>query len=239
VIRTFAISGLIALSSLVPTLAQADEHDHAGDIAVSALDGKLVTGGSHFETHGVDGYNIYEADFGDLAGGPWTTKNPGFQTQGGATLTPYALISFAGLGSLSFWDGASWGTAPTGVGVSIADVLQDALTTWSATGVTPGETSYVAQVSAAGTIHDHLALSVTPNATAGAYLIQLQLTSDAYASSDPFYLVFNRGLSSDAFEASVDALTTPVPEPASYALLIAGLAGVGFLMRRRHAATDR
>lgn len=234
-IRSLALTGVFALTTLAHSLALADA-DHAGDIAVSAVGGKLMTGGDHFEIHAATGFKIYEADFGDFANGTWVTKNPGFQTQGGATLAPGSLLSFAGLGTLGFWNGSAWGTAPVGVTVSIEDALQagaDSLTTWTASGVTPGVTSYVDQIATNGTLHSHLALSVTPGAAAGAYAIQLQLTSDAYASSDPFYLVFNRGLSGDAFEASVEAFAAPVPEPSTYALLLAGLVGVAAVARRR------
>lgn len=239
-IRTLALTGVFALTTLAHSLALADG-DHAGDIAVSAVGGKLMTGGDHFEIHAATGFKIYEADFGDFANGAWVTKNPGFQTQDGATLVPNSLLSFAGLGTLGFWNGSAWGTAPVGVTVSIEDALQagdESLTKWTASGVTrgvtpDGATSYVDQVAANGTLHSHLAMSVTPGAAAGAYAIQLQLTHDAYASSDPFYLVFNRGLSGDAFEASVEAFAAPVPEPSTYALLLAGLVGVAAVARRR------
>lgn len=232
-IRNFAITGALALAGFFPALASADGH-HAGDIAVSAVAGKLHTGGDHFETHGVTGFNIYEANFGDLSGGPWVTKDPGFQTQGGDLLKPGALISFEGVGKLNFWNGSAWNVAQAGVGVSVADVYQDALTTWTAAGVTPGETAYVSQVSLGGSIHDHLKMSVTPHAAVGAYMIEMRLTSADYASSDSFYIVFNRGLSGAAFEGSVEALVAaPVPEPGTYALMFAGLFGVGVMVRRR------
>jgi hypothetical protein len=232
-IRNFVITGALALAGMCPILAIASG-DHAGDIAVSETAGKLRVAGVHFETHGLTGFNIYEADFGDLASGLWATKDPGFQTQGSDLLKPGALISFEGVGKLSFWNGSAWNAAQAGVGVSVADTLQEAKTTWTSAGVTPGDTSYVAQVSLSGTIHDHLKMSVTPNAAAGAYMVELKLTSDDYASSDAFYIVFNRGLSSAAFETSVEALvTTPVPEPASYALMAAGLFGVLVVARRR------
>lgn len=231
VIRNFAISGLFALSALASTLAHADA-DHAGDIAVSAVAGKLTTGGDHFEIHGGNGYKIFEADFGDFTSGPYVTKNPGFQTQGSATLAPLSLLSFSAIGSLNYWNGSAWGAAPTGVSVSFKDVL-DELTTWTASGSTAGATSYVDQVATDGSLHSHLTMSVTPGAAAGAYMVQLRLDSDTYASSDPFYVVFNRGLSGESFESSVESLAAPVPEPSTYALMLAGLVGVTALARRR------
>lgn len=232
-LRAWTVAGTLVLGIGVGTSAWA-QHDHEGDVAVSASNGVLQIGGGHFEIHGMTGYKIFEADFRDLAGGPWLTRNPGFQTQEGNTLAPLSLITFEGLGALSFWDGSAWGAAAGGVTVGVADVLAGAVTGWSSTGVTPGEYTYVGQVSSTGVLHEHLAMSINSDAPVGAYLIQMSLGSDSYAASAPFYIAFNNGLSADAFESSIGALVAaPVPEPETYAMLAAGLAVIGAVARRR------
>ena len=46
---------------------------------------------------------------------------------------------------------------------------------------------------------------------------------------------FNSALTADSDVYRISFAVTPVPEPGTYALLIAGLAGVGFVVRRRRA----
>jgi hypothetical protein len=223
------------VAACVTHLAAHAQHDHSGDIAVSTVAGKLVVGGEHFETHGLNGYNIYEADFGDFPN-PFETDDPGFQTQGGAKVSPNSILSFAGIGKLQFWNGSAWGNTVANEKVQIKDAFDGALNTWSDAGFIAGEYSFVGQAGGNGSLHEHLDMLVTPNATAGAYLIQLQLISDTDAASMPFYIAFNRGLGAEAFETSIDALVAaPVPEPETYALLLAGLALVGAATRRRAA----
>jgi hypothetical protein len=67
----------------------------------------------------------------------------------------------------------------------------------------------------------------------GAYLISLQLWAQGadLQPSDPYYIALNRGLSEEDFEAAVMA----VPEPSTYAMLLLGLAAVGFSAKRRRA----
>ncbi|MEF7612753.1 PEP-CTERM sorting domain-containing protein [Aquincola sp. MAHUQ-54] len=228
----FAIAGLLAAGSLVPFAAHAvGEHDHAGDVAVSAVGGQLVLGGG-FQTT-ASGHKLYEAEFGDQFV-YYQTSNPGFQTQDGAALLPGTFLSFAGVGALGFWNGTAWGTAAAGDYVSIRDAAgQD--TQWTGSGVAAGASSYIARVDAGGGVHAHVPFSTNPLGTEGAYLIQLQLTSPDYASSTPFYIAFNYGLSHEDFELAVDSLVTAVPEPGTYALMLLGLGAVGMAARRRSA----
>jgi hypothetical protein len=228
--RPFAITGLLAASALFPLVAQsADEHDHAGDIAISASGGQLVAGGSYQTT--LDGYKLYEAEFGDQFV-YYQTTTPGFQTQDGSTLQAGAFVSFAGVGALSFWNGTSWGSAAAADYVTARDAAQQD-TKWTGTGIEAGASSYIARVDSSGNIHSHLTFGTNPLGTEGAYLIQLQFTSPAYASSLPFYIAFNYGLSHENFELAVDSLVTAVPEPGTYALMLLGLAGVAVVARRR------
>ena len=46
-------------------------------------------------------------------------------------------------------------------------------------------------------------------------------------------LTFNNFPAADAFESANYSVTTPVPEPQTYALLLAGLGAIGFVARRR------
>ena len=76
---------------------------------------------------------IFLADFRDLPGGDFRTKNPGFQSiQNG--LLPNELLSYRALGALKYWDPAlsSWRNPPHGVQITLfggleanAEVIRD------------------------------------------------------------------------------------------------------------------
>lgn len=76
---------------------------------------------------------IFTVDFGDLAGGDFSTRNPGFQSVRGALL-PNELLSYRALGNLRYWDPATstWDNAPQNVQIRLfggleasAEVLSD------------------------------------------------------------------------------------------------------------------
>ncbi|PND38144.1 hypothetical protein C1O66_11860 [Paucibacter aquatile] len=228
-------AGLLAAGAAASAWAA----DHPGDVAVFAREGQLKLGGQRVEVQASTGFNIYRADLGDLFHGPWATSNPGFQTQGSERLKPGGEIGFEGLGALGFWDGASWSLAAAGTQLAVSDYLE-AESLWSSAGVSPGASQLLGETSASGKLHEHLVFSITEGAAVGAYQITLRLNSADYLSSDPFYMILNRGLDEAAFQRAREALiqASPVPEPAS--------AGVWFLgvlllwgVSRRHSAGRR
>jgi hypothetical protein len=233
-------SARLALSTAFTTLAVMTS-PHAlshSDIEATVIGGKLTVNEENtapiaFGT----GYKIFEGDFGDLAGGPTGTDDPGFIASEGTFLSGEQLW-YNALGTLSYWNGSNWGSAPGGTTLTIEEALGGS-TLISSTGIM---NSYgaVDAADATGGIHTHLDFSISNASPAGAYMATLELTSrDAagnlpspYLDSDPFHIVFNRGLSGDAFEASVTALASPVPEPETYAMFLAGLALCGAMASR-------
>ncbi len=216
---------------------------HEGDIFPGLIGGRLVVL-NDAPTAWATGYKIFEGDFGDFAGGPFKTDDPGFDHQDGA-FTPFTQLWYRGLGTLGFWNGSAWATGPAGTSVTVEDAL-GSKTFFSAAGVAVPDGA-IGQFSAAGNIHQHLDFELVPGPMSpiGAYLITLQLTSRTaagvtpgpYLDSLPFHIVFNNGLGGDAFEASVMALA--VPEPGTYAMLLAGLLVLGAVARRRGGAAPR
>ncbi|ODT85751.1 MAG: hypothetical protein ABS69_00550 [Nitrosomonadales bacterium SCN 54-20] len=208
-----------------------------GDVRPSVIQGRLVVDEPNSVPVAVaTGYKIFEGNLGDLYGGPLKTNDPGFVATSG-TFQSGEQLWYQATGTLSFWNGTSWGTAPDNVSFKLSDALgSDTLIT--AAGVT-NPLGVIDAADSSGGIHRHLDFSISGSNPAGSYLATLQLTSrDAsgnlpspYLDSDPFHIVFNQGLDASAFEASITALT--VPEPETYAMFLAGLALMGYMARRR------
>jgi hypothetical protein len=232
-IATRLVGSLLGAAALMPLAVQAQEHLHEGDIEISVVGGKLTVSGNH--VFHADGKAVFEGDLGDFSGGPYKTDDPGYDSAAG-TFAGGAIINYAALGSLQFWNGTAWSSAVPGNEYIRLDGTFGEDTRWTAAGVTGDLMGLVGQASGAGNIHEHLDMSAARVGggvpAIGAYLIQLQLTSASYASSDAYYLALNRGLSGEAFEMAVDALA-PVPEPQTWALMLAGLTATGLVLRRR------
>jgi hypothetical protein len=226
----------------------ADDHLHSGDIEIELENGQLGTHGTAHTQPGT-GYAIYEGDFGDLARGPYATRAPGFDSHEG-TFDAGDIIGYKAVGSLWSWSGTSWtNSVSNGETVKLTGNLGES-TFWGTSGVTGDALGTLGQAQSAGNIHEHLEFSIsslTSTPTVGAYYITLQLFSatvndtfdgviqnSKYDISNPFIIVFNNGLSTANFEASVDALhVAAVPEPSNYAMLMLGLGLIGWQARRK------
>lgn len=223
---------LLALAATFSTSTWAQLHE--GDIEIGVTNGVLQTWGAT-HTHGVDGFSIFEGDLGDLAGGLYSTDDPGFDSEVGSLLAS-SQISYTALGTLSFWNGTAWSSSavPANVSLRINGNLGEE-TFWTASGITGDASGLIGQAGTNGKIHEHLDMTAvgTGRTAVGAYLIQLQLTGEGYGASTPFYVALNRGLSADGFETAVHALTSPVPEPSSWMLLLAGLGALGLVRHQR------
>ena len=220
--------GAAALSAALLSGPAWSQHIHEGDILVSVVGGKLTTSGGHTDT-------IFEGDFGDLAGGLYSTDDPGYDSEDG-TFASGTKINYMARGALKFWNGSSWSASwvPTGVQVKLGGNLGEQ-TFWGAGGVSGDAAGLIGEAGSDGKIHEHLDMSLEGGnrGTTGAYLISMRLgaPSAALQASNPYFIVLNRGLDEDAFEAAVMA----VPEPSTYAMLLLGLAAVGFAAKRRRA----
>jgi len=234
--RTLAsLLATVALGSLLPLAVHAaDLHD--GDIEISVVNNQLKLSGNH--VFHADGSPVFEGDFGDFAGGPYLTDDPGYDSENGTFLAG-TVISYTALGSLKHWNGSAWQASVPGNEYVRMDGNFGEESRWTVSGLTGDTSGLVGQAGNTGKIHEHLDLRVARVGggapAAGAYLVQLQLTADnAYQSSTPYYMAMNRGLTVDAFETAVGALA-PVPEPQTWALMMAGLViGALALRNRRH-----
>ena len=76
-------------------------------------------------TETATGKLIFPADFQDLSGGQFKTKNPGFQSIQNALL-PNELLGYRALGKLKYWDPAvaSWNDAPPEVRIRLFGGLE-------------------------------------------------------------------------------------------------------------------
>ncbi|WP_232417859.1 PEPxxWA-CTERM sorting domain-containing protein [Methyloversatilis thermotolerans] len=114
-------------------------------------------------------------------------------------------------------------------------------TLFTGEGISGPAMAVIDDASSSGAFHAHLDWFIEGNAPVGAYMVTLQLTDSTtiggkgrYVDSDPFQVLFNYGLDSASYQAAFQSrLSAPVPEPATWAFLLAGFAALSIAARRR------
>ena len=235
ILAALAVASISGLA--VPAWAHSDMH-------VSVLGGVIDVAGDELLIDGLTGYRMFEGDFGDLEGGPFKTDDPGFLADPG-NFAPGVILGYRAQGTLQYWDGSSWGSVAGQERVQMADAFEE-VSIFAASGTSGKLIGLIDQVGGDGVLHAHLDYSIENSGgvgdpAMGAYAIQLSLLAldqdfnplASYGESQPFFLIFNRGLSAQAFENALDARITAVPVPASGPLLGAALAAAFAAIRRR------
>jgi len=211
---------------------------HEGDVLPRLVDNTIVIDDlDDKEVDFVSGFPIFESDFGDLAGGPNKTDDPGFDHEAGE-FTQGTLLAFRTVRPLEFWNGSAW-TSLSQATISATDALGAVVNIKSAGSFVSGS-GLIGQVTSDGNVHEHIDFAINSDASLGAYAVAFSLfglladqTTPVYTESAPYMVIFNRGLSTADFETAVAARVVPVPAAAW--LLASGIAGLG-LARRRGAA---
>lgn len=226
-----ALSFLMALAS-----AQAEEHQHEGDIQPWLSEGQVQTNST-----------LFEADFGDLAGGAYQTDDPGYDvaTDMGA-FGAGNWLRYEGVGTLKFWDGSEWiGSVLNDEVIHIEDALGN-ISIFSTTGITD-PIGVIGAMDSSGGLHEHIDMSIwdgTGNlgGSVGAYWISLNLfdslpndENPISLASETLNLIFNLGLPEESFEAAVHASVVPVP--AAVYFFVSSLFGLGLINSRRKQAS--
>ena len=221
----------IAPVALVLSLGQAQAQLHEGDVEMSIVSGKIVVDG-HATTQFGTGFKIFEGDFGDISGGPFSTDDPGYDSAPG-TFVPGTFITYNTVGSLWFWDGGTWGLAGAERVRLDGNLGEESF--FSGIGTSGALTGLVGVAGNSGVIHEHLDMMVSRVGgglpAIGSYMFQLYLTGTNLTASDTFLMVLNRGLSEQSFEQSVQALA--VPEPGTWLMWLMGVGLVGAIAARR------
>jgi hypothetical protein len=280
---------IAAVAALLPGVAAGALYDvlvgtSAGPVPGSRLTiGFFAHGGAPigggFSTDVITGYKLFPADFGDFAGGPRATDDPGFQAFAG-TFGAGELVSARGLGGLQYWapGTAQWSAPPAGEAVRLFGAVPTDIavahifcqtgdpflcdpglaalypfyaqgTAFSAAGVTGPNPTIIDAASGAGSFHAHLDWFIEQpggSPSTGAYLLNLQLTAaPKYLDSEPFSIIFNYGLTPAQFQTALLSRTElpvvvpEIPEPASAATLLAGLALLAVVARLRSSRRAR
>jgi hypothetical protein len=233
--------------TLLAALAGATAARAHDDVVPYAFAGKLLAGG-HDD---VGGTNTIEArvfgyDFGEDPFDPYLIGDPGFNNGSVAIgvfpndgLLPTGFtLGFDVFTNLQYWDGlggVSFAAAPADVALGLNRGSNTVLVSGAGQS---GTVPTIGSTGASGRLHVHLESQLhftdgtdplAPNAPDGIYLVglMLKLPGSGVADSDPIYFVYNNGLDEEVHDLAMDWVQTNlVPEPASWAMMLAALAAV-------------
>lgn len=211
----FKYAMILLMGSLTLAMADAATAQHAGDIEVTVVNGKITTDTS-----------VYGAELGE-AGIPNEIDEPGFDAVPG-TFDPGQPVGFNILDALRVWNGSDFNTiANETMTISFSTLSRTTPTTAGAS-----VAGFTLNATAGGEWHRHLIFTLDSPASTGVYLLKLDLFSSGLETSDPFYVVFNQNEDEGVHDAAMAYVeSTLVPEPAS--LTLAALGGLALLARRR------
>lgn len=235
--RGLVVACFCGVVTLVATSSRAQHFDveirlSNGPVAGSQLqvrffgDTEVLIGGQPAVDRAT-GYGIWPANFGDFAGGPYSTDDPGFQSFAG-TLLAGERIFYRPLGTALHWSTTTrtWDAAPTGTQIRIEGTVPSEIaiawlvfndpsaqaqyeyystpTLITGAGITGPATKMVDEAASNGSFHTHLNWFIEGNRPTGAYLVQLQLfdQSGKYGDSSPFYVLFNNGLGTADYDSA-------------------------------------
>ncbi len=180
---------------------------------------------------------IVPGNFGDAAGGPFSTDNPGFQSFRG-DFGAGEEMWFRVAGTLQYLaPGASdWVAAAPGGGIRLYGSIPDDIvfayvydglrgdeyffyeggTFFTGAGIQGPTMAPIGAASALGAMHYHLDwyLEGTARSNTGTYLIEMQLFSsakaggaDKYLPSETFHILFNHGVTTEQYADALKTLT--------------------------------
>lgn len=177
----------LILGICAPFAALQSAHaQHAGDIGLMPVGGRLTTGvfaGASF----FPGQRVFQAPLGTQF--PNFASDPGFDSLPGA-FVPGARIGFTILDSLRRWNGADFSEIPPErLRISFGPV-----TPIDSPSTPQNVQGFSLSVGSNGEWHRHLQYTLLDPASDGVYLLSLQLWSDqgGIQPSAPFWLVFNQ-----------------------------------------------
>ena len=212
------------------------------------------------------GQNVFVSDFSDTIGGN-ATNDPGYIAGSTGQLPGSSRLSYRAIGQLMYWDPATkeWSTDVPGTtrirlfgglnefistdpelcgGALFCIILDvdDTSTVFTESGVSGNPELVIGETSSSGLIHDHLDwfledINGTLGGPTGAYMVEMQVTIDGVADSDPFQIIFSQNLSIEQFgEALAARIGAPaaseqVPLPLTL-FPVLGLVMIGIGLRR-------